>query len=127
MGDLLCSCLQNNILILNFNMLPPKYAKSVKITAHEKPVKVTATYDGVKEGQEDTKVEKNLADGESHTFEEKSESMGSWTAFRKIKHLRVEGDDGEHEHNVEEDCQGVHAIIHYQIQPEKKLLLIERN
>ena len=32
----------------NFNMLPPKYAKSVKITAHEKPVKVTATYDGVK-------------------------------------------------------------------------------
>ena len=32
----------------NSNMLPPKYAKSVKITAHEKPVKVTATYDGVK-------------------------------------------------------------------------------
>ena len=31
-----------------FKMLPPKYAKSVKITAHEKPVKVTATYDGVK-------------------------------------------------------------------------------
>ena len=42
----------------------------------------------LKEGQEDTKVEMNLAAGETHTFEEKSESMGSWTAFRKIKHLR---------------------------------------
>jgi len=108
-------------------MLPPKYAKSVKITAHEKPVKVTATYDGVKEGQEDTKVEINLAAGESHIFEEKSENMGSWTAFRKIKHLRLEDDEGAHEHTVEDDCQGVHALIHYQIQPEKKLSLLERN
>merc|ERR1712131_241494 len=89
----------------NFNMLPPKYAKSVKITAHEKPVKVTATYDGVKEGQEDTKVDINLAAGESHIFEEKSENMGSWTAFRKIKHLRLEDDEGAHEHTVEDDCQ----------------------
>ena len=31
-------------------MLPPKYTRTLRFTAHEDPVKVTATYAGVKVG-----------------------------------------------------------------------------
>ena len=69
-------------------MLPPKYTKSVKITAHDKPIKVVATYASPKEGQEDLLEEMTIVAGESHTFPEKSENMGTWNAVRKITHIR---------------------------------------
>ena len=71
-------------------MLPPRYTKTVRISVDHgvESVKVTATYAGVDDGQDDHKVETMIKAGESHVFEAMSENMGSWQAVRKIKHLR---------------------------------------
>ena len=41
------------------------------------------------EGQEDTQAEKEMAPGETHLFSEISENMGTWTAVRKISHIKL--------------------------------------
>ena len=90
-------------------MLPPRYTKSVQVTAHEAPIKVTATYASVKvgietqaqwegsllihhysiqEGQDETRAVKEMGPGETHLFGEISENMGTWTAVRKISQIK---------------------------------------
>ena len=39
---------------------------------------------------------------------------------------RIECDDGNFEKVVEEDCTGVHGCLHYSVQPEKSLKLVEK-
>ena len=64
-------------------MLPPRYTKSVTVTAVDSNYTICALYSTNKEEEEQwDKVE--LAQGESHTFEKKIEDMGTWTAVRKI-------------------------------------------
>ena len=64
-------------------MLPPKYTKTVTVTAHDTAITVSARY-GSSKVEDETVVEVELGHGESHTFEEKSEDMGTWQAVRKI-------------------------------------------
>ena len=56
-----------------------------------------------------------LAPGESHTFPEMTENMGTWTAVRKIRHLLadLQGDGDLFQKHVEEDCEWVHTNLHY--------------
>ena len=63
--------------------------------------------------------EKALAPGDSHTFQERSENMGTWTAVRKIRHLSANIEGATFEKHVEEDCEGIHANIHYTVHREK--------
>ena len=42
----------------------------------------------LQEGQEEHRVEKELGAGETHLFSEMSEDMGTWTAVRKITHIK---------------------------------------
>ena len=48
----------------------------------------TLLYPCNQEGQEDTKTEKVMAPGETHLFSELSENMSTWTAVRKISHIK---------------------------------------
>ena len=69
-------------------MLPPKYTKTVTVTAHDTPANIIVRYASNK--GEETEVEVELGEGESHTFEEKTEDMGSWQAVRKILSVKYE-------------------------------------
>ena len=40
------------------------------------------------EGQEETRAVKEMGPGETHLFSEMSEDMGTWTAVRKISHIK---------------------------------------
>ena len=68
-------------------MLPPKYARSVTVTAEDTDITITARYGASKE-EDETEVVKELKEGETHTFEEKSEDMGTWQMVRKILSLK---------------------------------------
>ena len=66
-------------------MLPPRYTKSVTVTAVDSNYTISALYSTNKEEEEQwDKVEQ----GESHTFEKKIEDMGTWTAVRKILSIK---------------------------------------
>ena len=68
-------------------MLPPRYTKSVTITATEGDYTISALYSSNKEGEEEwEKVQLN--EGKSHTFEQKTEDFGSWHAVRKILSIK---------------------------------------
>merc|ERR1711892_443801 len=91
-------------------MLPPKYTRSVTITARY----------GASKEEDETEEVKELGEGETHTFEEKSEDMGSWQNVRKIISISGQiGEDGEvFEKICETDCEGVHTNIHYTVHKE---------
>eukprot|EP00092_Neocalanus_flemingeri_P014838 GFUD01016019.1.p1 GENE.GFUD01016019.1~~GFUD01016019.1.p1 ORF type:complete len:108 (+),score=42.29 GFUD01016019.1:111-434(+) len=107
-------------------MLPPKYTKSVTVTAHDTAITVSARY-GSSKVEEETVVEVVLGHGESHTFEEKSEDMGSWQAVRKILSVKGKIDGEEFEKVCEEDCEGVHGNIHYTVHKEGKFAVKNKN
>merc|ERR1711872_645842 len=106
-------------------MLPPKYTKTVTVTAHDTPATISVVYDSNKEDK--TVVEVELAQGESHTFEEKTEDMGSWQAVRKILTVRGKINDAEFEKTCEYDCEGIHSNIHYTVHKEERFNLKNRN
>ena len=102
------------------NMKPPKYTKSVTVQAPESGVtsiQVTAVYKGNK--AEDEIVTITLTEnGQSHTFAEKTEDMGTWTAVRPI--LLIKGQLGEGEKKVfeakpEDHCSGVVAHMKFSL------------
>ena len=102
--------------MLGANMKPPKYAKSVTVTAPEtgvSSIEVTAVYKGNK--AEDEAVSITLTEnGQSHTFPEKTEDMGTWTAVRPI-HI-VKGAIGEgktFEAQPADHCNGVVANMKF--------------
>ena len=68
-----------------------------------------------------------LAPGSSHTFPERTENMGTWTAVRKIRHLRATIAGEEFEKHVEEDCEGVHGNLHYTVHKEKTFNVKAKN
>ena len=68
-------------------MLPPKYTRSVTVTAEDTAITITVRYGASKEEDEIVEVEE-MGEGETHTFEEKSEDMGSWQNVRKIISIR---------------------------------------
>ena len=78
-------------------MKPPKYAKSVTVQAPENGVtlvQLTAIYKG-NEKDDETVTVTLTKEGESHTFPEKTEDMGSWTAVRPIHVIKGQiGDEG---------------------------------
>merc|ERR1712098_370581 len=105
-------------------MLPPKYTKTVTVTAQDQDITVTARYGG----QEEEDVVVVLEAGSSHTFPEREEDMGTWTAVRKILSIsgQVEGEEpfsvvcGDH-------CEGVHANLHFSPQhQDKKFTLVSK-
>ena len=107
--------------MLGANMKPPKYAKSVTVTAPESGVtsiEVTAVYKGNK--AEDEAVSVTLTEnGQSHTFPEKTEDMGTWTAVRPI-HI-VKGAIGEgktFEAQPADHCNGVVANMKFTLHHE---------
>ena len=67
-----------------------------------------------------------LAPGGSHTFPERTENMGTWTAVRKIRHLRANIAGEQFEKHLEEDCEGVHANLHYTVYKEKTFNVKEK-
>ena len=93
-------------------MKPPKYAKSVTVQAPENGVslvQLTAIYKG-NEKDDETVTVTLTKDGESHTFPEKTEDMGSWTAVRPIHVIKGQiGDEGGKIFEVkpEDHCTGV--------------------
>eukprot|EP00092_Neocalanus_flemingeri_P091894 GFUD01116586.1.p1 GENE.GFUD01116586.1~~GFUD01116586.1.p1 ORF type:complete len:151 (+),score=49.63 GFUD01116586.1:25-477(+) len=97
-------------------MLPPKYTRSVTVTAEDTDITITVRYGASKE-EDEIVVVKEIGEGESHTFEEKSEDMGSWQNVRKILSIKGQiGEDGEvFEKLCETDCEGVHSNIHYTV------------
>merc|ERR1712098_595166 len=103
-------------------MLPPKYTKSVTVTAQDGRVILTARFGTNKEdeGEEEERVE--VKQGESHTFKERSQDHGTWQSVRKVVSVRAETEGGEvlFERSCEEDCSGVHAEIHYTVHPQEK-------
>merc|ERR1711936_710494 len=105
------------LLVTRLVMLPPKYTKTVTVTAEDKAITVTAKYSSNKE-EEETLVEVELGPGETHTFKEKSEDMGTWQAVRKILSIKGKVDDEEFEKICEEDCEGIHGNIHYTVHKE---------
>merc|ERR1711936_153552 len=98
-------------------MLPPKYTKTVTVTAKDS---------SNKEGEE-TWVEVELGPGESHTWEEKSEDMGTWQAVRKILTVKCQVNGEEFEKICEEDCEGIHGNIHYTAHREGRFHLKNKN
>eukprot|EP00092_Neocalanus_flemingeri_P094264 GFUD01119856.1.p1 GENE.GFUD01119856.1~~GFUD01119856.1.p1 ORF type:complete len:127 (+),score=39.37 GFUD01119856.1:46-381(+) len=101
-------------------MLPPKYTRSVTVTAEDTDITITVRYGASKE-EDEIVVVKEIGEGESHTFEEKSEYMSagyvSWKNVRKILSIKGQiGEDGEvFEKLCETDCEGVHSNIHYTV------------
>ena len=79
------------------------------------------------EGQSEETAEAVLAPGSSHTFPERTANMGTWTAVRKIRHLRANIAGEEFEKHVEEDCEGVHSNIHYTVHQEKTFNVKAKN
>ena len=73
------------------------------------------------------KAEVVLAPGESHTFPERTENMGTWTAVRKIRHLAADLQGELFEKHVEEDCEGVHTNLHYTVHKEKTFQVKTKN
>merc|ERR1712001_288473 len=105
------------------NLRPPKYAKSVTVQAPDQGVttiQVTAVYKGNK--VEDEAVTVTLTEnGQSHTFPEKTEDMGTWQAVRPI-HL-IKGELGEQKEKVfeakpEDHCSGVVAHMKFSLHHE---------
>merc|ERR1712112_728833 len=102
-------------------MLPPKYTKSVTVTAQDGKVILTARFGTNKEEEEEEeRVEVNQ--GESHTFKERSQDHGTWQSVRKVVSVRAETEGGEvlFERACEEDCSGVHGEIHYTVHNQEK-------
>ena len=107
--------------MLGANMKPPKYAKSVTVTAPESGVstiEVTAVYKGNK--AEDEAVSVTLTEnGQSHTFPEKTEDMGTWTAVRPIHIIKgAIGEGKRFEAQPAEHCNGVVANMKFTLHHE---------
>merc|ERR1711962_1912629 len=112
------------------SMLPPKYTKSVTVTAQDGRFILTARFGTNKEdeGEEEEKVE--VKQGDSHTFKERSQDHGTWQSVRKVVSIRAETEGAEvlFERACEEDCSGVHGEIHYTVHPqEKEFRVLARN
>lgn len=77
-------------------VLPPVYVKSVKVTnASGAPAKLTARYHSdevlTESNRKDaTHAEANVQHDNTHVFEEKEKSMGTWTAVVPIREIEVE-------------------------------------
>ena len=102
-------------------MRPPKYAKSVTVTAPDNGVasiEVIAVYKGQK--LEDESVSVTLTEnGQSHTFPEKTEDMGTWTAVRPIHVIKgVIGEGKSFEAKPEDHCNGVVAHMKFTLHHE---------
>ena len=65
----------------------PKYTKSVTVTAEDTDITITARYGASKE-EDEVEVVKEMKEGETHTFEEKSEDMGSYRSIMRILSVR---------------------------------------
>ena len=67
----------------------PEYTRSVSVTSVDTAITITARYDSSNQEDEilDVKV---LEVGESYTFGEKSEDMGTWQKVRQILSVRYE-------------------------------------
>ena len=107
---------------IEMQALPPKYAKSITVKAPEDGVtaiKVTAVYKGNK--VEDEHVTVTLTgNGQSHTFPEMTENMGTWTAVRPIHLIKGEIGDGgkQFETRPEEHCNGIVVNLAYSLHHE---------
>merc|ERR1712105_504897 len=91
----------------------PRYVKSVTVTAHDTDITVSAHYTGHK--GEYTVETVSLVVGESHTFPEKIEDMGSWTAVCMIHTLRGTAGEESFVKTCEEDCGGIEKHIGYTV------------
>jgi len=105
-------------------MLPPKYTKTLTVVAKDGPADVTAKYSG-NQGEEEVSVQ--LQAEQSHTFPEKSEDMGTWTAVKKI--VRISGTAGgkPFSQEVEEHCEGVHGNIQFSVHAEHGVQFIAKD
>lgn len=83
----------------------PQYVKTVTVTAHDTDITVSATYENPSEG-EDIVVTKELKLGESHFFDEKTVSMGTWDAVCIIKSLSGKAAEEAFNRELKEDCGG---------------------
>merc|ERR1712226_770042 len=106
-------------------MLPPKYTKSVTVTAEDGKVVLVARF-GTNKEEEQAEVEQ----GESYTFKERSQDHGTWQSVRKVLNVRAVDEEGEvlWERVCESDCSGVHGVIHYTAHTgEKEFRVLARN
>ena len=105
----------------NMNMRPPKYTKSVTVQAPENGVtsiQVTAVYKGNQVENEVVTVTLT-ENGQSHTFAEKTEDMGTWTAVRPILLIKGQlGEGKEFEAKPEDHCSGVVAHMKFSLHHE---------
>ena len=102
-------------------MLPPKYAKTVTVNLSENvaSANITAVYKGKQVADEEVTV--ILYSGQSHTFPEKTECMGSWTAAKPIHIIKgkIEEDDSKtFEQNTEEHCKGIEPNLAFMLHHE---------
>jgi len=92
----------------------PQYVKSVSVTAHYAQVTVTARYQHP-DGGDDILETVTLAVGETHTFPEKIQNMGTWDAVCPIHTLSGKIGDGEFTKTTKEDCGGIENHIGYSL------------
>jgi len=105
-------------------MLPPKYTKTVTVVANGGSAKVTAKYSG-SQGEEEVTVDLNQ--DQTHTFPEKSEDMGTWTAVKKITHIHGNVAGNPFTQSIEEHCDGVQGNVHYSLHPQEGVKLLAKN
>jgi len=92
------------------------------VTSNGGKLTVCARFGSNREGAEDEVEVVELEAGGSHIFKERSEDMGSWQAVKKVLSIEARG-DGEEEvwrRACEDDCQGVHGGIHYNLHVAEK-------
>lgn len=105
-------------------MLPPNYTKSVTVVAKDGLVEVTATYEG-QNGNEEVTV--TLEVDQSHTFPEKTEDMGSWTAVKKIIFLSGTSGGLPFRQDMEQHCEGIHNNLEFSVHPNDGVVLLSKN
>jgi len=98
-------------------MLPPKYTKSVLVSAQGGAVIVIARFASGKEGSPEEEERVEVLEGESHQFQERSEDMGSWQKVKEVLSIRAVDSEGGTvwEQDCKVDCEGVHGVLHYTI------------
>merc|ERR1712114_94370 len=102
------------------SMLPPKYTKSVTVTAEDGKFILIARFGTNKEDEEEEEERVEVEQGESHTFKERSQDHGTWQSVRKVLSIRAEDGELLFERLCEEDCTGVHAEIQYTVHAQEQ-------
>ena len=105
----------NAVSTRTVKMKPPKYAKSVTVQAPEtgvNSIKVTAVYKGNQVKDESITVTLT-EDGQSHTFPEKTEDMGTWFAVMPIHIIKGEIGENEFQASPGDYCDGVEAHLKF--------------